>query len=196
MAHRLRIPYRVLFPALAATGLAALAARLLPSDHAAGAALRLCAGAYLVAVLPGLSLVLAWKPAWRLTFIDALALGAAANLGGVQLLTILAIGLHLPAQVVLFALAALTIALLGVLAARGGSGHLVVWPHQIAFLVLLLAPAAAAYALGTPLTYATGEDGTHVAVIRRLAVLQAPAIDNLYWAPGVSTPIPFPRPTI
>jgi hypothetical protein len=187
-----RISNRALLAALAVAGLAALAARFLPGDNAWGAALRLGGAAFLIAFLPGLSLVLAWKPSSRLTAIEALALGAAANLGLVQLLTIAAIGLHLPANVILMVLAFGTLALLVSLAWRGRSGHLAVWPHQVGFLVLLLVPAAAAYVLGTPFTYATGEDGTHVSVVRRLALLQAPAIDNIYWAPGVVYTYPFP----
>ena len=185
--------YRTLLVPLTAIGLAAaIAARFTPAENAAGAALRLWAAAFLVALLPGLALVLAWRPSSRLTAVEALALGAAANLGLVQLLTIGAIGLHLPVSVILLVMALGTVALLLGLAWRGGSGPLVVWPHQVAFLLLLLAPAAAAYVLGTPFTYATGEDGTHVAVVRRLALLQAPAIDNLYWAPGVVYTYPFP----
>ncbi len=187
-----KIPYRTFLPVLASAGLAALAARLAPADHALGAALRLGAGAFLVAFLPGLSLVVAWKPSWRLTVVEAVALGAAANLGLLQLLTMAAIGFHLSANVILLVGAAGTMALLGVTAWRGGSEHLVAWPHQLVFMVLLLAPAAAAYVLGTPFTYATGEDGTHVSVVRRLALLPAPSIDNLYWAPGVVYTYPFP----
>jgi hypothetical protein len=169
-----------------------MAARFAPPDHAVGGALRLWAGAYLVALLPGLSLVLAWRPGSRLTLVDALALGAAANLAAVQLLTILAIVLHLPAHLILFALAGTTVALLCALALRKDPGHLVLWPHQVAFIFLLLVPAAAAYVLGTPFTYAAGEDGTHVAIVRRLALLPAPATDNLYWAPGIVYTYPFP----
>lgn len=189
---RLQVSSRAATFALGAMGLLAMALRLAPRDAAAGAAVRLWAGAFLVAILPGVSVVLRWRPARRMSVVDLLALGAAAGLALIQLLTVLAVTFHLPARMILLLAAIATLTLLGSTAARKDAGSFVVWRHQLLLLALLALPTGAAYLLGTPYSYASGEDGTHIAVVRRLALLERPAIDNLYWAPGIVYTYPFP----
>jgi len=186
------LSHRAATLALGAMGLLATAARIAPGDAPTGAALRLWAGVFLVALLPGVALVLRWRPGPRMSVVDLLALGAAANLALVQLLTVLAVTLHLPARTMLLVMAIATLVLLGSTAARKDERPFVVWRHQLLLIGLLAIPAGAAYLLGTPYSYASGEDGTHIAVVRRLALLERPAIDNLYWAPGIVYTYPFP----
>lgn len=172
--------------------LAALACRYVPAETAAGAGLRLAAAAFLVAALPGVALVLLLRPSGRQSLLDLLALGLASNLALVQLLTVLAISLHLPTRQVLLAATAASFAALGLTALWPGPGRVTAWGHELALAGLLLVPAFCAYLLGTPYTYTAGEDGTHIAIVRRLALLEAPAIDNIYWAPGIVYTYPFP----
>jgi hypothetical protein len=192
----------------------------IPAPEGIAWPMRLVAAALAVALLPGAALALWLVPerCWRPTELVAVAFGAAVAL--VQLALIASLTLHFSAVVTLGAMALLTVAALvrttlrapglpdcrvaarrdwPVLARRPAAGRhggvpsgpaiVTTWP-ELAWWAGVLGLAAFLYVEGAP--YRLGEDFLHVGVIRRLAELPDPAIDNIYFAPGVIYTYPFP----
>src|SRR5438034_674179 len=66
-------------------------------------------------------------------------------------------------------------------AIRGGLGPRVDG-YDVSLAVLLVATGTVLYAKGSPMY--SGEDQIHISVVRRLAYLANPAIDNIYLSPN------------
>lgn len=166
-----------------------LGCRLLDAEQASTAALTLLTATLIVGVVPGALVTLLWSPRPQLTALEVIGFGIGISFGLVQLLTILAISVHVSAAVIL------TILVIGstVMAARviqRPVGTVVVSVDELIVLSLLIVLGAFLYNLGSPVDWF--EDQVHVAIVRRLSELQAPRLDNVYFAPGIVYTYPFP----
>jgi hypothetical protein len=167
----------------------ALACRRLDAELPAVAALKLVLAAATVGVVPGVLTTLAWRPRIRLAALEVLGLGIAVSLALVQLVTILAVSLHV-GPLVSLALLLTGPAVLAVANTRRSAGTVEVSFDDIVVVALLCLVGAFLYRLGSPVSW--WEDQVHAAVARRLSALDAPRLDNLYFAPGVFYTYPFP----
>lgn len=168
---------------------AAVGCRFLDAGQAWAAALRVVLPALAVGVVPGALALLLWAPRPQLTLIETLGFGAAFSFGIVQLATILAIAAHLDAVSILAILG--TAALLAVAPViRRSSATIVITIDEVIVLALLVTLGTFLYGVGSPVQ--SYEDQVHVAIVRRLAQLDAPRLDNIYFAPGIVYTYPFP----
>jgi len=78
---------------------------MMSDSSVAMTAVRMLLASLAVAVLPGLLIVLAWRPLREITLLELAALGIAVSMIGVQVLTIAAIVLHQPVEAMLAVLA-------------------------------------------------------------------------------------------
>jgi hypothetical protein len=170
---------------------AAVFARLIDVPERLGWALRVVLPTIGVCLLPGAAVVLASLPrrTWALTELLIVAFGTSAAL--VQLATIAALIGHFNAPTMLSVLLAGTIAL----AIVGAVGHsradaVKVTGAELAWWAGVMVLGGFLYMQGSP--YASGEDYLHLGVIRRLAWAPHPAVDNIYFAPGIIYTYPFP----
>ncbi len=163
---------------------------MMSDPSAAMAAVRLFLASLAVAVLPGVMIVLAWRPRRDITLLELAALGIATSLIVVQGVTIAAIVLHQPIGMMLavLGLIALAHAVPAIIRRRD---VVVRFPRSEWVLASALASVAAClYVTGSP--YGSTEDAIHVAIVRRLRFLDTPALDNLYVVPNVVYTYPFP----
>lgn len=167
-----------------------LIVRFLDADHAIVAALKVVCAAIAVGIVPGAILTLVSRPRPELSFFEFAGFAAALSFGVVQLMTVFAVTAHVSATFVLVGLG---------VAAAAGIWRCLFRPPPIvirigvddAILLTLLAILAAfLYLQGSPVE--AFEDQVHAAIVRRLAHLEHPALDNLYVAPGIVYTYPFP----
>ena len=173
------------------TAAAAVIARFVDVSSAPAWALRLVLATLAIGVLPGAAVVLAALPRgeWMLTELVVVAMGASIAI--VQLATIAAISAHINPLTILTVLVGGTLAMAAWVAARPPRGFAVqVTMAEIAWWALALGLAGFLYRQGAP--YLSGEDYLHLGVVRRLAWLPQPALDTVYFAPGVIYTYPFP----
>jgi len=186
-------------PRLSASGLAlllgalALLAPALPLTGGSGplsTAVRACAAAFSVVVIPGSVVVLVAGRRTPLTLLEILGLGIPVSLSLVQVATIASLGLHVSSRTVAWTWLALLLsgAVLAAWRMRGAAVAVPVYEMGIGALLLVL--GGLLYLKGSPL--GSAEDWSHAAIVRRLAFLDAPAIGNFYYAPGVAYAHPLP----
>jgi hypothetical protein len=149
---------------------------------------KLLAATLAVGVVPGVLVTLLWRPRPQLTLLEAVGFGIAISFGVVQLLSIVAISAHLSPVIML---AMLGIGCAAAAAALFRSRASVVFPTDEIILALsVIVLGAFLYRLGSPVEWY--EDQVHAAIVRRLSVLTAPRLDNIYFAPGIVYTYPFP----
>jgi hypothetical protein len=170
---------------------AAVAARSLGAPASIAWPARIVFPALGVAFVPGAVAALCLLPGrtWTLTEFIVVAFGA--SIAMVQLFTIAAMTLHFSATASLALLlcgSALILATNAVL--RQERPALAFGASEGAFWVMLIALACVLYAKGSP--YSGSEDYLHLAVIRRLAMKSDPALNNIYFVPGIIYTYPFP----
>ena len=173
------------------TAAAAVLARFVDVSSAPAWALRLVLATLAIGVLPGVAVTVAALPRreWTLTELVVVAMGA--SLAIVQLATIAAISAHIDPLAVVTVLMGGTLALAVWVAARSPRAlAMKATTAEIAWWTLALVLAVFLYRQGAP--YLSGEDYLHLGVARRLAWLPHPALDNIYFAPGVIYTYPFP----
>jgi hypothetical protein len=186
-------------PRLSASGLAvllgalALLALALPLAGGSGPvseAARACAAAFTVVVIPGSIVVLVAGRRTGLTLLEILGLGIPVSLSLVQVATIASLGLHVSSRTVAWTWLALLLPGAALAAWRMRGAAVAVPVHQMGVGALLVLLGGLLYLKGSPLGGA--EDWSHAAIVRRLAFLEAPAIGNFYYAPGVVYAHPLP----
>jgi hypothetical protein len=167
---------------------AALACRFLDADRASAAALKTMTATFGVGLVPGVLIVLLWRPR-PMSILELAGFGIAISFGVTELLTILAVSAHLSPVV------ALTL-LLGAAALAAGrviqraTGTITVSVDDLIVLVFVVALSWSAYAVGAPVD--SQEDQIHAAIARRLSQLDSPRLDNFYVTPGIVYTYPFP----
>jgi hypothetical protein len=183
------IPARTFTVALLGAAAAAGVCRFLSADTAAGAALRVITATLAVGVLPGALLMLWWRPRPVVTVIEIIGFGMALSFGIVQLLTILAVTTHLGPHIIL-AGGGLGLLVVAVVVVRRNAGPVILTLDELIVLIPVLLLGIPLYMQGSP--FAVYEDQVLAAIVRRLAVLDAPRLDNLYATPGIIYTYPFP----
>ena len=164
--------------------------RLLP-ESAVTLPIRIAGATFAVAIAPGALTVLAWRPKNAFTLLELIGLGLGVGFGLIQICTVVAMVLHLSPALMLALLGLWALGHAYVAARRArGSFHLRVPNGEWLLLSMLAVLAGLFYAIGAPIT--SGEDQIHIAIIRRLAALQAPALDNIYYSPKIVYTYPFP----
>jgi len=166
-----------------------LGCRLLDAEQATTAAFTLLTATLIVGVVPGALVTLLWRPRPQLTALEVIGFGTAVSVGLVQLLAILAISIHVGAAVTLTILV-IGSALMAARVIQRSAATIVVTVDELIVLSLLIVLGVFLYNLGSPVDWF--EDQVHVAIVRRLGELQAPRLDNVYFAPGIVYTYPFP----
>lgn len=163
------------------------------SNGAIWSAVKVVSASLTILVVPGVLLLLIVKLKAPLTILDIGGLGAALSVGIVTLLTIICM---LTQTSFLFAVLALVSGsfILAAIAIRKNAtvGLTTITAATPEWLLLagLVVIGVLLFLHGSPL--APGEDQIHIAVARRLAILQYPSIYNVYLTPDLVYTYPFP----
>ncbi|HET8578259.1 MAG TPA: hypothetical protein VFO18_14260 [Methylomirabilota bacterium] len=173
--------------------LVALLSHWLAEDHSLWAAIKIVFATLTVGLVPGALTVVAARPGSGLTVLEFFGLAVAISLGWVQLATVISLTLHISVLTVALAWAGATAVLAAGLALRRSPEppwlvRLDVGEALIAGSLLVLATAL--YLKGSPFLFA--DDQVHAAMVRRLAFLRHPAMDNIHYLPGLVFTYPFP----
>lgn len=167
----------------------AVACRLFDTQSAGVTALTMVTAVLAIAVIPGALITLAWLPRGPLTILEIVGFGIALSAGVVQILTVAAITFHLAPAAMVAVLFAGCLALAAIVVVKNES-TVHVHADEVLVLALLAVLSASLYLLGSPVT--SSEDQIHAAVVRRLADLTAPALDNIYFVSDIVFTYPFP----
>ena len=150
---------------------------------------RLLGATLAIGILPGALATLAWKPRPSLTVLETIGFGIGISFGLVELLTVLAIAVHLSPAIILAMLGAGCVAMAAPVLYR--RPRTVVFHLDECILVLVLVVLGVfLYRIGSPVEWY--EDQVPVAIVRRLSALSAPRLDDIYLAPGIVYTYPFP----
>src|ERR1043166_3038591 len=153
-------------------------------------AVRLALASTAVLLVPGISVLVAWRPRPRLSVIEAISLGCGVSFGLVQLLTIVAMLLHRSLGEMLAVLGVVTVLHLAVFVARRRRMRITATRGEWLLLASFGVVAAGAYLRGSP--FGDVEDYIHIALVRRLISLPHPALADIYFIPPVIYTYPFP----
>jgi len=173
--------------------LVALASHALPEAHPIWVAVKVVFAALTVGVVPGALMVVAVRPCAGLTILEVFGIGVALSLGWVQLATVSSLTLHIPVSAMAMAWAGAAAAAAAVLAMRKPpdppwavrlEGREAVIGGSLLVLAVFL------YLKGAP--FLTWDDQVHAALVRRLAFVRHPALDNLHFLPNLVFTYPFP----
>jgi hypothetical protein len=187
-----RLAWRSARLALVLVPAGALLTHLAPETHPAWATVKMVTATLAIGMVPGMLLVAAALPRPRLTVLEWAGIGVAVSLGSVQILNILAMLLHVTAVLVATCTTVLTTVVAAMLWRRRPEPEagLVLERGEILIGGLLAVLSVYLYLRGAP--FWVGEDQIHVGVVRRLAVIPYPALNNIYFAHGVVYTYPFP----
>lgn len=183
------------FPLFVLLMLAALPAlRMVQDEGALLSALGMVIGITVVGVIPGLLIGSVAGALRGRSVPEVAALGFAVSFALVQLLTMVALTLHLSMPAVLVALWVFCAAIAGLMLLKPPQNQ---WlrstaPTHWIIVALALVLGAALYMQSPWEPWLNGEDAVHVAVARRLAFVQQPSLHNIYWAPDFVYTYPFP----
>ena len=182
---------RATIAVLAVAGGLAVMTRALPDVSVAGWIVRVTAVSALVAIMPGMLALLAWRPRQRFGLLELLGFSMGVSFALMQVLVVAALTFHWsPMQAV--AVFGLTAAAHAAMALRHVERGVSVYVplDQLAIVVLLAGLALFLYAAGSPVQ--DQEDRIHISIVQRLAHLTRPDIGNIYLFPGVVYTYPFP----
>ena len=185
----LRVPGGRVAIAILALIVAAIGSRWLDDEQGVWAATRLVTAAVAIGIVPGALATMWWRPRPVLTFLELAGLGTVVSFGLVQLLTIAAVAAHFSAAASVTILLVASMATASRLVVRPGA-DVVISYDELIVAALLGVMAVALYRLGSPVEWF--EDQVHVAIVRRLAEVTSPRLDNLYFTPGIVYTYPFP----
>lgn len=185
----MRVQARIVAAVLLLAALTASLSVAAGTDSAGGAAFKVIVATLAIGILPGALLTLVWRPRADLTVLEIAGFGIAFSFGIVQMLTILAVALHLSPAAIL-AIGAAGCVALAVAAMRGNYRPLTTSVDELIVVVALLFLAVPLYLQGSP--FSVYEDQVLAAIVRRLAALDAPRLDNIYVAPNMVYTYPFP----
>lgn len=143
-----------------------------------------------IGMVPGALVLLALRVRPVLTLFQVVGLGAGVSFASMQLLTIAAMVFQFSAVTSLWIVALLTVACTTVILVRGREVRVEVPREELALGLGFAILSVFLYAEGAP--YNGVEDNVHVGIVRRLAFLQAPAINNIYSVPDVVYTYPYP----
>jgi hypothetical protein len=129
---------------------------------------------------------------WPLT--EFLVVACSVSIALVQIMTIAALTLHFSTTTTLAVLLVGSALLLGMTAFNPKKSAVISGTaSEAVFWVLVIALACLLYVEGSP--YSSGEDYLHLSVIRRLSMKADPALNNIYFVPGIIYTYPSPAST-
>lgn len=177
---------------LALLSISAAALPLMSDGTAWGSAMKVVLAAAVVGVGPGAVATLLWRPLAIIGLLEFLALSIAVSFGLVHLLTVFMIVTHVgvPTMAVALPLASFAGSAWLLFRYRDRGTRIHIDRDAAINVVVLIVAAVFLYIQGSPV--ADWEDRIHVSIVRRLAVLVHPALDNLFPEPGVVYAYPFP----
>jgi len=153
--------------------------------------LRVVAAGALVAVIPGVLTVMAWRPRARVGFLELIGVGLGVSFALVQAVTIAAVMYSWSVNVSLALLAAWTFGhAIAALRAGGSRVTVTATPGEIGLAVILVLLGIAMYAVGSP--FDTTEPRIHISLVRRVLNVSSPTLYNMYLAPDIVYTYPFP----
>ena len=170
---------------------AAVGARSLGAPESIAWPARVVLPALGVALVPGAAAVLGIlrDRTWPLTEFLVVACGVSIAL--VQIMTIAALTLHFSTTTTLAVLFLGSALLLGITAFDSKKCAVITYTaSEAVFWAMVIALACLLYVEGSP--YSGGEDYLHLSVIRRLSMKSDPALNNIYFVPGIIYTYPFP----
>jgi hypothetical protein len=171
-------------------GVAAAVAGFIQSDSALAWLLRIFAAGALIAIVPGVLTVLAWRPRASFDLVELVGVGVGVSIALVQTITVGAVMYSWSIDVSLALLVGWA-AVHAIAALRRSSGVVVrVSAGAVVLLVTLGLLGLALYAAGSP--FDTTEPRIHIAIVRRILHLQAPTLFSMYFAPDFVYTYPFP----
>jgi hypothetical protein len=171
---------------------ATLLLHLLPETSAGIAAAKLVCGSLTIAFGPGLLITLAARPMRGSSFFEVVGLAIALSFALVQLLVMISLALHVPTAWIATGLTLAT-AGSGALVARmrrAGGERFPVTRDEVALGLVLAWLVVPLYLKGSP--FLSYEDHVHAGMVRRLAFVSRPALDDFYVVPNVVYTYPFP----
>jgi hypothetical protein len=162
----------------------------LAPDAAVAWAVRVVLAATAIAVAPGALLLAAWRPRPLFSAFDWLALGLGLSLVLIQAITIFVMTVHTSAFVGQYILLGFC-GLCGVIAiARRSAGDVALRGDELGLGLGIAVIAGFLYVQGSPVHPI--EDQIHISIVRRLAFLAHPSIDNVYFSPNIIYTYPYP----
>jgi hypothetical protein len=187
------VPARRIELGLLALSLGALGSRFLPAEHGALAAIKLVLPALAIGLVPGFLLMLAAWPRARFTLLEVAGVGIALSLPAVQAISMLSLGLHVSVATIATLWAGISAAAAVTLLMR--DWRRVEWALELdrreaSLGLLLLAVAILLYLKGAP--FLGYDNQSHAGIVRRLAAMPHPAIDDFYHVPNLVYTYPFP----
>jgi hypothetical protein len=172
-------------------GILAAGIGLVPAESSFAWLLRIFGGAALIAVLPGVFTVLAWRPRSSSSLLELLGVGLGISAALVQLLTIAAVMYAWAIDVSLALLAGWTIVHAVAAFRRRGTDPAVHASYgEMVVLGAMFLLGIALYAVGSP--FDSTEPRIHISIVRRLVHLTAPTFYSMYIAPDIVYTYPFP----
>jgi len=181
--------------AVACLGCLVLAVTLhfISPEGAVWSAARIVSATLTVLIVPGALLLLIAKLDVPITILEVVGLGAALTLGILTLCTIVCMLAQIPVSFAAYAAVIGSVTLFFVAVRQKSKGALTTITCSRSEWLLLAGIVVVGFFLflhGSPLS--PGEDQIHIAVVRRLTVLQDPSIYNVYLTPGLVYTYPFP----
>jgi hypothetical protein len=172
-------------------GILAVGIGLVPAESSFVWLLRIFGGAALIAVLPGVFTVLAWRPRSSCSLLELIGVGLGISAALVQLLTITAVMYAWAIDVSLVLLAGWTIVHALVALRRHGTDTAVHASYgEMVVLGSVFLLGIVLYAVGSP--FDSTEPRIHISIVRRLVHLTAPTLYSMYIAPDIVYTYPFP----
>ncbi len=165
----------------------------IPSNWAIWSAVKLVSASLTILIVPGVLLLLIVKLNTPLSILEIGGLGAALSVGILTLLTIICMLTHTSFLYAVSSLVVSSFALVSIAFTQNAKVGLTTVTASRPEWLLLVGVTVIGLLLfltGSPLFSA--EDQIHIAVVRRLAILQDPSIYNIYLTPNFVYTYPFP----
>ncbi len=165
----------------------------LPEGQPIWAGVKVVFATLTVGLLPGALVVLAVRPCASLTLLEVFGLGVAISLGWVELATVISVALHIPVLTMAMVWSGAAAGAAAVLASRKAPEPrwaVLLDKREAVIGASLLVLAVLLYLKGSP--FLSYDDQFHAALVRRLAFLRHPALDNLHYVPNLVYTYPFP----
>lgn len=187
----LALPPRTVAIALGTLTATIAGAGFISVEHPVGVAAKFVGAAILAGIVPGMCITLLTRHKPALTLLELVGCGLAVSLGLVHLLTVGAVLIGVGPGLTIAVLAAGSFVAALWLFQRAGSAPAVLIRLDEGVIAALIGGLAVfLYLQGSPVDPL--EDQVHVAIVSRLAGLSQPALDTIYFAPGIVYTYPFP----
>ena len=172
---------------------AALGSRFLPDEHGALAAIKLVLPALVIGFAPGALLMSAAWPCATLTLLEMAGLGIALSLPVIQFVTVFSLSVHMSvSRIAMFWAVACAAVAAGLLMRDWRKVERALHPDwgEAPLGLMLMTVATLLYLKGAP--FLSYDNQNHAGMVRRLATMLHPSIDDFYSFPNAVYTYPFP----